>query len=193
MRLLPKLFGKIVRKGHITLVAPDGTKYQAGPGGGPHVTLRILDPALDWKIVFDPELSAAEAFMDGTLVIEDGSIHDLMTLIFANKRQFDMSGGQIAWNGVARKLRRFMQHNPIARARANARAHYDTGNDLFRLFLDRDMQYSCAYYPVGDETLDEAQTKKKRHIAAKLALGPGQTVLDIGCGWGGLEIGRAHV
>jgi cyclopropane-fatty-acyl-phospholipid synthase len=81
-----------------------------------------------------------------------------------------------------------MQHNPVARARANARTHYDIGNDLFRLFLDRDLQYSCAFFPDGDETLDEAQTKKKRHIAAKLYLKPGQTVLDIGCGWGGLAL-----
>lgn len=193
MRFLPMLFRKIVRKGRVNLIGPDGSKYHAGPGGGPEVTLRILDPNLDWKIVLDPELNAAEAFMDGTLRIEGGGIHDLMMLIFANKRHFDMSGGQIVWSGVARKLRRFMQHNPIARARANARAHYDIGNDLFRVFLDRDMQYSCAYYPDGDETLDEAQTKKKRHIAAKLALKPGQTVLDIGCGWGGLALYLASV
>lgn len=172
----------------MTLIGPDGTQYQAGPGDGPEVTLRVLDKSLDWKIALNPELRAAEALMDGGLKIENGTIHDLMLLIFANKRQFDMSGGQIFWNGMARKLRRFMQHNPIARASANAKAHYDIGNDLFRLFLDRDMQYSCAYFPDGNETLDAAQTKKKRHIAAKLALEPGHTVLDIGCGWGGMAL-----
>ncbi len=193
MKLLPKLFGKIVRNGQLTLIGPDGDRHIAGSGGAPSVTIRITDKSLDWKIPLDPELRAAEAFMDGTLLIEDGDIHDLLTLIFANKRQFDMSAGQIFRNGIARKLRRFMQHNPIARARANAKAHYDIGNDLFRLFLDRDMQYSCAYFPDGGESLDEAQTKKKRHIAAKLALQPGQTVLDIGCGWGGMALYLASI
>ena len=193
MRLLPKLFQKIVRRGRVTLIGPDGTVHVAGPGDGPDVTLRIKDPSLDWKIPLSPELGFAEAYMDGKLDIESGDIHDLMKLIFANKRQFDMSPGQIVWNGASRKLRRFMQHNPVARASANAKAHYDIGNDLFRLFLDRDMQYSCAYFPNGGETLDEAQTKKKRHIAAKLALKPGQTVLDIGCGWGGLALYLASV
>ena len=193
MRLLPGLFRRIVRKGRVNLIGPDGSKHTAGPGGLPEVTIRILDPKLDWQIVLAPEIRAAEAYMDGTLVVENGTIHDLMVLIFGNKRQFDMQPGQIFWNGVARRLRRAMQHNPVSRARANARAHYDIGNDLFRLFLDRDMQYSCAYFPDGGETLDEAQTKKKRHIAAKLFLKPGQTVLDIGCGWGGLALYLASV
>ena len=193
MRLLPKLLASIVRKGRLTIIGPRGEVHQVGPGGAPEATIRILDGSLDWKIPLHPELKAAEAFMDGTLVIEQGDIHDLLTLIFANKRNFDMSGGQLFWSAVARKLRRAMQHNPIARARANARRHYDIGNDLFRLFLDADMQYSCAYFPEGDETLEEAQRKKKRHIAAKLALRPGQRVLDIGCGWGGLALYLASV
>ena len=193
MRLLPILFRKIVRKGRLTIIGPDGSQHQAGPGDGPEVTIRILDPKLDWQIPLNPELRAAEAYIDGTLLVEHGTIHDLLVLIFGNKRQFDMQPGQIFWNGVARRLRRAMQHNPIARARANVRAHYDIGNDLFRLFLDKDLQYSCAYFPDGNETLDEAQTKKKRHIAAKLSLTPGQSVLDIGCGWGGLALYLAAV
>jgi len=193
MRLLPRLFSKIVHTGRITLIGPDGSRHEAGPGGEPHVTVRIHDASLDWKIPLNPEVRAAEAYMDGALEIENGDIHDLITLVFANKRQFDMSAGQIFRNGLARRLRRFMQHNPIARARANARAHYDIGNDLFRLFLDRDLQYSCAYFPRGEESLDEAQTAKKRRIAAKLALQPGQRVLDIGCGWGGLALYLAAI
>jgi cyclopropane-fatty-acyl-phospholipid synthase len=193
MRLLPVLFRKIVRKGRLTIIGPDGSQHQVGPGDGPEVTIRILDPKLDWQIPLNPELRAAEAYIDGTLVVEHGTIHELLVLIFGNKRQFDMQPGQIFWNGVARRLRRAMQHNPIARARANVRAHYDIGNDLFRVFLDKDLQYSCAYFPDGNETLDEAQTKKKRHIAAKLSLTPGQSVLDIGCGWGGLALYLAAV
>ncbi len=193
MRLLPRLFKKIIRRGRLNIIGPDGSRYEAGPGEGPEVTIRITDPQLDWKIALDPELKAAEAYMDGTLRVEGGTIHDLMVLIFYNKREFDMQPGQIFWNGIARGLRRAMQHNPISRALANTRAHYDIGNDLFSLFLDKDLQYSCAYFPNGDETLEEAQTKKKRHIAAKLYLQPGQSVLDIGCGWGGLALYLASV
>ena len=193
MRLLPRLFKKIIRRGRLTIIGPDGERHEAGPGGGPDVTIRILDPRLDWKIALDPELRAAEAYMDGTLQVEGGTIHDLMVLIFSNKREFDMQPGQIFWNGVARGLRRSMQHNPIARALANARSHYDISNELFSLFLDKDMQYSCGYFPTGRETLEDAQTKKKRRIAAKLFLQPGQSVLDIGCGWGGLALYLASV
>ncbi|MDP2355714.1 MAG: cyclopropane-fatty-acyl-phospholipid synthase family protein [Beijerinckiaceae bacterium] len=193
MRLLPRLFKKIIRRGRLNIIGPDGRRYQAGPGDGPQVTIRILDPRLDWKIALDPELNAAEAYMDGTLQVEGGTIHDLMVLIFRNKREFDMQPGQIFWNGIARGLRRAMQHNPISRALANTRAHYDIGNDLFSLFLDKDLQYSCGYFPTGDESLEDAQTKKKRHIAAKLFLQPEQSVLDIGCGWGGLALYLASV
>ena len=193
MRLLPRLFRKIIKRGRLNMIGPDGTRYQAGPGDGPEVTIRILDHRLDWKIAFDPELRAAEAYMDGALQVEGGDIHDLITLIFRNKREFDMQPGQIFWNGVARALRRGMQHNPISRALANTRAHYDIGNDLFSLFLDKDLQYSCGYFPSGDETLEDAQTKKKRRIAAKLFLQPGQSVLDIGCGWGGFALYLASV
>src|SRR3954451_22354381 len=119
MRLLPGLLRRIVRKGRLILIGPDGSKHLTGPGGLPEVTIRILDSKLDWQIPLNPEVRAAEAYMDGTLVVEDGTIHDLMVLIFGNKRQFDMQSGQILWNGVARRLRRAMQHNPVARARAN--------------------------------------------------------------------------
>lgn len=193
MRLLPRLFKKIIRKGRLNMIGPQGERYEAGPGDGPEVTIRILDPRLDWRIAFDPELRAAEAYMDGTLQIEGGTIHDLMVLIFLNKREFDMQPGQIFWNGLARGLRRSMQHNPVSRALANVKVHYDLSNELFSLFLDRDLQYSCGYFPTGRETLEEAQTKKKRLIAAKLFLQPGQKVLDIGCGWGGLALYLASV
>jgi cyclopropane-fatty-acyl-phospholipid synthase len=189
MRFLPKLFSKVIRKGRLTLVGPDGVHHEfVGAEAGPAVTIRIAEASLDWKIFINPELRAAEAFMDGTLKVDGGEVYPLLELIFLNKRHFDMSPGQVFWNGIARAFRRFMQHNPIARARANARHHYNTGNAFYRLWLDGDMQYSCAYFPTGAETLEQAQVLKKRHIAAKLGLRPGQRVLDIGCGWGGLAL-----
>ena len=131
--------------------------------------------------------------MERGLEVVEGSIHDFISLFFINKKHFDLTPTQIFWKGVARRFRRFMQHNPVARARKNAGHHYDVGNDFYRLWLDRDMQYSCAYWAHEADTLEAAQTAKKRHIAAKMALEPGQRVLDIGCGWGGMALYLASV
>lgn len=194
MRFLPRLFRKAIRKGTLTLSAPGfGPETYGGEGPGPAVAIAFTDASWDWKILLNPELRFAEAYMDGILVIEEGSVADFVNLFYVNKRRFDMSANQIAVNGVLRRLKRFQQHNPIARSRANAEAHYNIGNDLYRLMLDSDMQYSCAYFPTGRETLEEAQLLKKRLIAAKLRLEPGQRVLDIGCGWGGLALYLARV
>ncbi|MEM9049710.1 MAG: cyclopropane-fatty-acyl-phospholipid synthase family protein [Pseudomonadota bacterium] len=194
MKLMPRMLRKAIRKGALTLVTPSGeTHLFKGEEDGPQVTMRITDRSLDWKICLNPELKAAEAYMDGGLVIENGSAYDLLALLFMNKRHFDMSPGQVFWNSLARGLRRWMQYNPVTRSRRNAGHHYDTGNAFYRMWLDADMQYSCAYFPTGRETLEEAQTLKKRHIAAKMGLAPGQKVLDIGCGWGGMALYLASV
>jgi cyclopropane-fatty-acyl-phospholipid synthase len=194
MRFLPKLFRAAIRNGRLTLVGANGETMEfGGQGPGPEVRIRLTDASLDWKIFINPELKAAEAVMNGGLVVEEGSIHDFITLFFVNKRQFDMNSNQIFWNGLARRFRRVMQHNTVLNARRNVAHHYDLGNDFYRLWLDEDLQYSCAYFETGTETLEQAQTAKKRHIASKLALKPGQTVLDIGCGWGGMALYLASV
>ncbi|MEM7237576.1 MAG: cyclopropane-fatty-acyl-phospholipid synthase family protein [Pseudomonadota bacterium] len=192
MRFLPKLFRAAVKTGDLTLIGPDGAEQRFGDGTSPRIRIRLADPSLDWKIFLNPELKAAEAYMDGGLVVEDGGIDAFIALFFLNKRHFDLSPGQIFWKGVARRFRRAMQHNPIARARQNVAHHYDVGNEFYRLWLDRDMQYSCGYFD-GTADLETAQTLKKRHIAAKLALSRGQRVLDIGCGWGGMALYLASV
>ena len=199
MRLLAGLLRKAIRTGTLTLRGPDGFgETFGGAAPGPDVAIRVSDPAFGRRIAMNPELAAAEAFMAGVLTIEspteDGQgAWELLELFFLNKREFDLDARQIARKAALRSARRFLQHNPVARSRANVRHHYDIGNDLYRLFLDRDLQYSCAYFPDGGETLEEAQTLKKRRIAAKLALAPGQRVLDIGCGWGGMALYLAGV
>ncbi len=194
MRFLPKLLRSAIRNGRLAVIGANGEVEEfGGQGPGPDVQIRLKDSSLDWKIFLNPELRGAEAIMNGDLLVERGTIHDFVELFFLNKRQFDMSPNQIFWNSLARRFRRFMQHNSPMQARRNVQHHYDLGNDFYRMWLDRDLQYSCGYFETGDETLDEAQTAKKRHIAAKLALEPGQTVLDIGCGWGGLALYLATV
>ncbi|MEM7744689.1 MAG: cyclopropane-fatty-acyl-phospholipid synthase family protein [Pseudomonadota bacterium] len=193
MRFLPKIFTKAVKTGDLLLRGPGGFEQRFGDGSAPHVAVRITDPSFDWKIFLNPELRAAEAYMDGALVVEEGTIHDFTALFFQNKQHFDLTPSQIFWRGLARKFRRTMQHNPLAQARQNVAHHYDMGNDFYRLWLDGDMQYSCAYWEEGVTTLEVAQIAKKRHIAAKLALRPGDRVLDIGCGWGGMALYLASI
>ena len=189
LRFLPKLLKKAIHKGTLSLRGPDGESQVIGGGeDGPDVAIHITDRKYDWKIALNPELYTGEAYMDGHLIVESGDIYSLLELFFINKRNFDLTANQIYWKTIARKLRRFHQHNPITRARSNVKHHYDLGNDLYRLFLDKDLQYSCAFYKEGGETLEEAQLLKKRHLAAKLDLKDGQKVLEIGCGWGGLSL-----
>lgn len=194
MKVLSNIFRTAIRDGRVTLVGANGEERQfGGQGPGPAVRLRLADPAFDKKILLNPELKAAEGIMNGQIVIEEGTIHDFIELFFINKRQFDMNPNQIFWNGMSRRLRRFMQHNTLRNSRRNVEHHYDLGNDFYSMWLGQDLQYSCGYFPEGTETLDEAQTAKKRHIAAKLKLEPGLTVLDIGSGWGGMALYLAAV
>jgi cyclopropane-fatty-acyl-phospholipid synthase len=188
------LLEKVIKKGRLTLIDAKGAVHEfGGKEPGPEAGIRFTNAAAEWKILLNPELNAAEAYMDGHLVMESGSIHDLVTLYYANRRQFDLTPSQIFWRRLSTKARRFQQNNALSRSRANVKAHYDIGEELYRLFLDRDMQYSCAYFPEGSETIEQAQTLKKRHIAAKLCLKDGQRLLDIGCGWGGMALYLAHI
>jgi cyclopropane-fatty-acyl-phospholipid synthase len=193
-RILDAFLGKVVHKGTLQVLRADGSRTSFGTAspGFPDVTIRFTTPAGERRILLDPRLGAAEAFMDGQLMIEHGDIMDLVTLIRANA-PWDR-GGSLAPPKLTRRLRnviahRFESFNHARKSKANVSHHYDIGNALYQLFLDADhMQYSCAYWPREDMTLEQAQEAKLAHIAAKLALAPGQRVLDIGCGWGGMAI-----
>jgi cyclopropane-fatty-acyl-phospholipid synthase len=127
--------------------------------------------------------------MDGRLQVEDGGILDLLELATSANPWEDASAGRKAIGKGKSKFKKwFRLPNKVGRARKNVAHHYDIGNDLYRLFLDDDMQYSCAYFTNPKNSLEQAQSDKKAHIAAKLALEPGQHVLDIGCGWGGTAL-----
>jgi cyclopropane-fatty-acyl-phospholipid synthase len=193
MRLLTWFLRRLVRDGTLTVIGPDGRAETFGGGPGPEVTLRIHDRRFDLRLLKGPELAVPEAYMDGRLTFEKGGLRELIALYNVNLMRVGTSQVETVFQRLVRMTRRFIDHNTPARARRNAAAHYDIGNDLYRLFLDADMQYSCAYFPTGKETLEEAQLAKKRHIAAKLMLKPGQRVLDIGCGWGGLALYLAQV
>ncbi len=176
------------KSGALQVTFPSGDVKVFGDGSDPVARIRLTDAGAVRAAWFDPNLQFAELYMDGRLVVEEGSLYDFMALAKANGAKNFASAGAIAremGRMVHRKLRR---HILPETAKGNVAHHYDLDENLFRLFLDTDLQYSCAYYETGEETLEEAQRKKKRHIAAKMLLKPGQRILDIGCGWGGMGI-----
>ncbi|MBL8672627.1 MAG: class I SAM-dependent methyltransferase [Alphaproteobacteria bacterium] len=187
--LFASLLRRGIRRGCLTVVAADGCRHECGdPGTGPAATIKLHDPALHWQLFANPWLRFGEAYMDGTLTVEEGSLHDVFAVAMLNFETLMGSGITPLIHSVERALRWAMQRNPVGKAQRNVAHHYDLSRRLFALFLDESMQYSCAYFPTPDASLADAQRAKMRHIAAKLLLRPGQRVLDIGSGWGGLGI-----
>ena len=188
--LLAALLARLFRRGDLTLVDADGRRHQfGGPPlpGVPPVGIRLHDRRLHWRLPLNPGLAAGEAYADGTLTIERGSLRDLLALAAANLGREARSALPL-W----RLARLWQQYNPIRQAHRNVAHHYDLSEALYERFLDADRQYSCAYFRRPDMTLEEAQEAKKAHVAAKLLLAPGQRVLDIGAGWGGLALTLAR-
>jgi cyclopropane-fatty-acyl-phospholipid synthase len=186
--LLTSALARLIRIGRLSVIDAAGMQHVFEGSPGPSATIRLHDSALHWKLLLRPRLFVGEAYMDGTLTIEEGTLYDFLDVLVSNDaaepRMPVMRLGDIA----ARLVRRFHQYNPVPRARRNVAHHYDLSDQLYDLFLDRDRQYSCAYFRSPGDPLDVAQENKKRHIAAKLLLRPGHKVLDIGSGWGGLAL-----
>jgi cyclopropane-fatty-acyl-phospholipid synthase len=193
---LDAILKRFVSVGRLTVRWPDGrrTTYGGTDDSGLRAGIALADVATVRQLVLNPTLAVGEAFMAGTLTPDGCGIYDVIEVLAMNVLA-NAKGHPIArlhaTLGVIR--RRIDQYNPTHKARRNVAHHYDLNGRLYSLFLDRDRQYSCAYFPRGDETLDEAQVAKKRHIAAKLCLDrPGLSVLDIGCGWGGMALSLAR-
>jgi cyclopropane-fatty-acyl-phospholipid synthase len=179
---------RIVTTGNLRLIDADGCAHDFGDRSGSPIVARIADRATERRFILNPALAIGEAYMDGRLVLEQGTIYDFLELVFAN---LDYAH----WPRWARSVETFRfigrwlrQFNPRPRARRNIEHHYDLDSGLYELFLDSDRQYSCAYFEQGEMSLEEAQAAKKRHLAAKLNLRDGLKVLDIGSGWGGLGL-----
>lgn len=191
MSLIGRMVNRLLTTGSITLKQPGKPPEKLGRGSGKHLTVRFTDRKVPFDILRNPRLGFGEAYMDGRLIIEDGTILDLLRMIVGSNRWEDMGEGRKALRKgkATRTLKRMLLPNNLRRARKNVAHHYDLSDELYELFLDDDKQYSCAYWTDPEhETLEQAQLDKKAHIAAKLALEPGQRVLDIGCGWGGMAL-----
>jgi len=185
--LLARALSQVVRIGRLDVEDASGGRHVFGGAPGPAVSIKLRDPALHWKLLARPRLNIPQAYMDGTLTIEAGTLYDFLELLAINQQ--DTPSLLLRFGEKAALLtRRFLQFNPVPRARRNVAHHYDLSDELYELFLDRDRQYSCAYFCTPEDDLETAQLNKKRHLASKLLLQPGQKVLDIGSGWGGLAL-----
>jgi cyclopropane-fatty-acyl-phospholipid synthase len=184
--LFPVILKSIIRTGSLRLIDGAGRAHVYGDGSPPHCTVRLRARHLDYTLALNPELSIGEAYMNGLLTVENGTLYDVLEIAARNFRNFE----KIPWFSLlSRMMRRLKQYNPIDRARRNVAHHYDLSGQLYDLFLDSDRQYSCAYFISASDSLETAQENKKRHIAAKLLLDrPGLNILDIGSGWGGLGL-----
>jgi len=190
MLLLANLLKGFVRRGRLRLFDARGKLHEFGDdGGAASVTLRLHDSALHWKLFLNPELVAAEAYMDGTLTFEDGSTaYDLLYLFSINRPSLGAHPVQSLQRRLWRSARRRHQANSVDRAKRQARHHYDLSSDLYRLFLDEDLNYSCGFFHAPDDSLEAAQAAKLERAIAKLALEPGMSVCEIGGGWGAFAI-----
>lgn len=188
MSLIGKLVDKLLTKGSLTLHLPGRAPQTYGRGGGKHLTVRFTDRKVGFDIVKNPRLGLGEAYMDGRIIIEDGTILDLLEMITAANPWEDRGDGPGPLAKGKHGFLKLLKPNNLRRARKNVAHHYDLKDELYELFLDDDKQYSCAYFTSPGNSLEKAQLEKKAHIAAKLALEPGQRVLDIGCGWGGMAL-----
>src|SRR5665213_154388 len=195
MRLLSNLLRRFIRVGTLRVRDADGRVHTfGGVKPGPDVGIHIRDRKLYLKLFFNPELAAAEAYMDGTLTLEDGAqVHDFLLLFSFNRAGLYSYGSQRVLRRLWLGMRRWQQANPIGVAAKQARHHYDLSTEVYRLFLDDQMQYSCAYFRDPEhDTLEQAQRNKLIHATTKLQLKPGMTVAEIGSGWGGFAIHLAR-
>ncbi|MFD1703842.1 class I SAM-dependent methyltransferase [Methylopila henanensis] len=188
MDLFQTMLRRFVGVGSLTIVDHKGVAHTHAGAPGPEVVIRLHDAKVARDLLLNPELKAGEAYMDGRLTLERGSLRDFLTIYALNRTNLRGQPIQKALRGTLKKLKRWARANSSALSRKNVEAHYDLSNEMYRLFLDEGLNYSCGYFRSPDDTLEEAQVAKLRHIVAKLDLKPGQRVLDIGSGWGSMAI-----
>ena len=191
-KCLSIFLSRLIKYGSLVVIYVGGRSAQFGEPSPSPVTIRFHARSLPRNIFLNPDLALGEAYMDGTLTVDDDDLYGLLELVMINlARRPNVL--HYRWLTRIRQLYRTLtQFNPAKRAQRNVAHHYDLSAELYALFLDRDWQYSCGYFCELEDDLEAAQENKKALIAAKLLLEPGQRVLDIGSGWGGLALHLAR-
>ena len=187
-RLLRAVCRRLIGTGNLRVTTASGLAFNCGDGAGTPVAIRFASRGAEWRVLLDPELRLGEAYMDGGLVVGQGSIAEFLDLTVRNLSRTSPTPFTRPLRTLRALARRLFDYNTLGRARRNAVHHYNIDYRIYRMFLDADLQYSCAYFKNAGVSLDQAQVAKKRHIAAKLLLKPGLKVLDIGSGWGGFGL-----
>jgi len=186
--LFAPLLRRLVKFGTLTVIDPRGGSHSMEGAGGPSVAIRLHDSSVSRGLIRNPALAIGEAYMDGRLTVEQGTLFDFLTILVVNRREAHLGRSSGPAARGRKLLGRMRTHNPVGAARRKVSHHYDLKPELFDLFLDSDRQYSCAYFASDNDDIETAQRRKKTHLAAKLLLRPGNRVLDIGSGWGGLGL-----
>lgn len=192
--LLDYILKPFVQIGTLRIIDSRGKMHVYSGRRGLDITLRLHNKHIERQLLWQPELALGEGYMNGTITVEAGTLYDLLDLCTQNLvlNSYELGLWQKMFSAIANGINRIQQYNPIARAFQQIAHHYDLNSEFIKLFLDNDLQYSCAYFKNMHDSLDMAQENKKQHIAKKLLLEPGQRVLDIGCGWGGMALYLAN-
>ena len=187
--LLRVLLNQLVRGGTLKVIDTDGRLSTYGDGGPPHSAIRVHNRSIAWKLPFNPSLYFAEGYMDGEITLEEGGLDEFLEIALKNYDQLEKHWLFRIIAVLLRQTHWLAQYNSLTAARRNVAHHYDLSGRLYELFLDRDRNYSCAYFAEPHDNLERAQEDKKLHLASKMLLDrPGLKVLDIGSGWGGLGL-----
>ncbi len=186
MFLLSNMLKRLIRRGTLKVIDASGTLHTFAGTPSPVVTIRLHNRSLSRRLMMRPELTMGEAYMDGTLTVEDGTLFDFLQLVSTNRLEIKSYAPLVLLRRLSKMMRRLQQYNPVGSRSNVSHAYDDISEEMYRLFLDEDLQYTCAFFREETDSLEQAQHNKQRLIASKLQLKKGQKVLELGCGWGGL-------
>lgn len=198
--LLETLCAKAIKHGNVSIESASGYKIKAGNGEGREIKVKFSSNQAQWRIIFNPGVAFGESYMDGELVIQQGSFYELLLVVLSNRKRYEESSRAVRPGFISTILQWSLgKRNTFKNSLNNVAHHYDIDRRLFELFLDKDLQYTCAYFEKEGMKLEEAQLAKKRHIASKLYITESikskkkLSIVDLGCGWGGMAIYLAKV